>query len=71
MVVITKKICPIVGVELGTLNIYHGLFISFSSANEALKFIMVIIIENGFQVDVEIGGYLRKMISHTAPEWPL
>ena len=39
-------------------------------ANEALKFIMVIIIKNGFQVDVEIGRYLRKMVSHTAPEGP-
>ena len=37
-------------------------------ANEALNFIMVIIIiKNGFQVDVEIGGYLRKMISHPTP----
>ena len=39
-------------------------------ANEALNFIMVIIIENGFQVDVEIGRYLRKMVSHTAPDGP-
>ena len=43
-------------------------------ANEALNFIMVIIIiiiENGFQVDVEIGRYLREMVSHPAPEWPI
>ena len=33
-------------------------------------FIMAIIIKNGFRVDVEIGRYLRKMVSHTAPEWP-
>ena len=39
-------------------------------ANEILNFIMVIIIENGFQVDVEIGKYLRKMVSHTAPDGP-
>ena len=39
-------------------------------ANEALNFIMVIIIKNGFQVDVEIGGYFTKMISHPAPEGP-
>ena len=40
-------------------------------ANEALNFIMVIIIKKGFQVDVEIGGYLRKMVSHTAPYGPI
>ena len=43
-------------------------------ANEALNFIMVIIIiiiKNGFQVDVEIGRYLRKMVSHTAPDGPM
>ena len=40
------------------------------SANEALNFIMVIIIKNGFQVDVEIGGYFTKMISHPALECP-
>jgi len=39
-------------------------------ANEALNFIMEIIIKNGFQVDVEIGRYLRKMVTHTAPDGP-
>ena len=60
-----------VGVELGTLNIYRELLtLLVISANEALNSIMVIIIKNGFQVGVEIGGYLRKMISHPAPEGP-
>ena len=39
-------------------------------ANEALNFIMVIILKNGFQVDVEIGRYLPKMVSHPAPDGP-
>ena len=39
-------------------------------ANEAPNLIMVIIIKNGFQVDVKIGRYLRKMDSHTAPDGP-
>ena len=50
-----------------TLNYYYCLVIP---ANEALNFIMVILIKNGFQVDVEIGRYLRKMVSHTAPDGP-
>ena len=57
--------------ELGTLNIYRELLItSVISANEALNFIMVIIIQDGFQVDVEIGGYFTKMISHPAQKGP-
>ena len=57
--------------ELGTLHIYRELStLLMIPANEALNFIMVIIIKNGFQVDVEIGGYLRKMVSHTAPDGP-
>ena len=38
-------------------------------ANEALNFIMEIIIGNGFQVDVEIGGYFTKMVSQYGPRW--
>jgi len=40
------------------------------SANEALNSIMVIIIKDGFQVDVEIGGYFMKIISHPAQKVP-
>ena len=41
-------------------------------ANEALNFIrvIIIIIQDGFQVDVEIGGYSPKMISHPAQNGP-
>ena len=41
------------------------------SANEALNFIMVIIIKDGFQVDVEIGPQMAKMISHLAQNGPI
>ena len=32
--------------------------------------IIIIIIKNGFQVDVKIARFLRKMVSHTAPDGP-